>query len=532
MNLSLKWRTALVLLVAFFGIYFLIPTLAGPDAKLPGIFPERRVQLGLDLQGGMHLVLEVEAERALENAIERIAGDLRGTLRERGIRTRTVEARGGEILVLVAEGKAADEVIDLATRNYTGLESLRREQTAQGTTLALGFRAAQAREIERRSVEQGIETIRNRVDQFGVAEPTIVPQGEREILIQLPGVKDPERAIALIGKTAQLEFRLLNESASVEQAIAQGAPFGDEILYEHQVDPISRQVVGRTPYLVQRRVLMTGDVITDARVEINPQYNEPYVSMEFSREGGRLFERITGENVGKRLAIVLDDVVQSAPSIRERISGGRAQITGRFSMEEASDLAISLRSGSLPAPVKILERRNVGPSLGRDSIRSGLTAIAVGGAMVLLFMLLYYRLTGILADCALVLNIVLILSALAVFGATLTLPGIAGIALTVGMAVDANVLINERIREELRLGKSPMAAVESGYERAFSAIFDSNVTTLIAAIVLWQYGTGPIKGFAVTLAIGLVASMFTAVFGTRVAYDWVLRKGNLKRLSI
>ena len=278
--------------------------------------------------------------------------------------------------------------------------------------------------------------------------------------------------------------------------------------------------------------MMTGDVITDARVQIDQQYNEPYVSMEFNSTGARLFERATGENVGKRMAIVLDGVVQSAPVIRERIGGGRAQITGRFSMNEASDLAISLRSGSLPAPVKILERRTVGPSLGFDSIRSGLISAGIGSLLVVLFMVVYYKGTGAVADLALVINLILIGGVMSVFGATLTLPGIAGIALTVGMAVDANVLINERIREELRLGKSPMNAVEAGYHKAFSAILDSNLTTLIAAAALYAYGTGPIQGFAVTLSIGLLASMFTAITGTRVAFDWILRRGSVKRLSI
>ncbi|MBI5442152.1 MAG: protein translocase subunit SecD [Deltaproteobacteria bacterium] len=529
---SLKWRTALVLLVTALGVAFLIPTFSGPAAKLPKFLQERRLHLGLDLQGGMHLVLEVEAEKAVENAVARMADDLRARTREQGIRTRALDVRAREIQVLVLDAAAADQVVALATKTYPTLQALRREQTEQGVSVAMGVSAAEAKQIERRAVEQGIETIRNRVDQFGVAEPTIVPQGEREILIQLPGIKDPERAIALIGKTAQLEFRLLDEEMSPEQAMGQGVPAADEILYQHQVDPVTRQVAARTPLLVQKRTLMTGDVVTDARVEINQaQYNEPSVAMEFNTVGAQLFERITGENVGKRLAIVLDGVVQSAPVIRERIAGGRAQISGRFTVEEAGDLAIALRSGSLPAPVKILERRNVGPSLGRDSIRSGLLATAVGGACVLLFMLLYYRGTGVLANLALILNLVLILGILAAFRGTLTLPGIAGIALTVGMAVDANVLINERIREELRLGRSPANAVEGGYEKAFTAILDSNVTTLIAAAVLWQYGTGPVKGFAVTLTIGLLASLFTAVFGTRVAYDWVLRKG-VKRLSI
>ncbi len=506
---SLKWRLALVIAVAGLGFLFLIPTLLGPEGKLPGFLPQERLHLGLDLQGGMHLVLEVQAGKAVDNTVERLAGEIREDLRDERVRTRNVTARGREIVLAVRDADAADRVAALVDDEYPGLEVVRRTPESGGIEVVLGLTREETQRIEQYAVEQGIETIRNRVDQFGVSEPTIVPQGQRRILIQLPGIKDPERAIRLIGKTAQLEFRLLEDSMSADQALRDGPPTGTEVLYEHQVEPISREIIGRTPYLVQKRVLMTGDVITDARVQIDQQYNEPYVTLEFDKRGGRIFERITGENVNRRLAIVLDGVVQSAPVIRERIGGGRAQITGRFSMEEARDLAIALRSGSLPAPVTILERRTVGPSLGHDSIRAGL-----------------------LADLALILNIILIMGALAAFRATLTLPGIAGIVLTIGMAVDANVLIFERIREELRLGKTPGNALEGGYGKAFTTILDANVTTFIAAAVLWQYGTGPIKGFAVTLAIGIVASMFTAIVGTRVIFDWILRRGKVRRLSI
>lgn len=530
---SLKWRTALVVAATLLGVVFLLPTLMGPDSGLPAAFAKKKLNLGLDLQGGMHLMLEVEAEKAVENALARVAGDLKETLREKGVRTRGLEVKGNELQVLVHDAAAADQLTAMAAKNYPGLEVARKEQTEEGTTVAFAFSSGEVQQTEKRAVEQAIETIRNRVDQFGVTEPLIVGQGDRDILVQLPGVKDPERAIALIGKTAQLEFRMLDETVSADQAIAQGPPMGSEILYAKQVDKVTRQVVGRgEPYVVQKRLMMTGDVIKDAQVQINQQYNEPYVSIEFNNTGGRLFERATGENVGKRMAIVLDGVVQSAPVIRERIGGGRAQISGSFSMEEASDLVIALRSGSLPAPVKILERRTVGPSLGLDSIRSGLLAAGLGSLLVVAFMVVYYKGTGFVADLALISNLILIGATMSLFGATLTLPGIAGIALTVGMAVDANVLINERIREELRLGKSPLNAVEAGYDRAFSAILDSNLTTIIAAVALYAFGTGPIKGFAVTLTIGLVWSMFTAITGTRVVFDWLLARGGVKRLSI
>ncbi len=532
MGLSLKWRALLVAAAAVLGVLFLVPTLLGPGAGLPGFLPQERLHLGLDLQGGMHLVLEVEAEKAVENAVERIAGELRDDLREKRIRTRSVEAQDRGIRLVVRDAEAADEVGELLKKDYPVLQLASRDEADSGVALTLELNSDERQRVEDYAVAQGIETIRNRVDQFGVSEPTIVPQGDRRILIQLPGVRDPERAIKLIGKTAQLEFRLLEESVSVEQAQRDGPPAGSEVLFEHQVDRVTRQVLGRTPYVVQKRVLMAGDVITDARVQIDQQYNEPYVTLQFDNRGARIFERVTGENVNRRMAIVLDGVVQSAPVIRERIGGGRAQITGRFTLEEARDLTIALRSGSLPAPVKILERRTVGPSLGHDSIRAGLLAMAVGGALVVLFMALYYRASGLVADLALVLNVILIMGALAAFRATLTLPGIAGIVLTIGMAVDANVLIFERIREELRLGRPPAAALDAGYAKAFSTIMDANVTTFIAAAVLWQYGTGPIKGFAVTLAIGILASLFTAIVGTRVVFDWFLRRASVRRLSI
>ncbi len=290
--------------------------------------------------------------------------------------------------------------------------------------------------------------------------------------------------------------------------------------------------MSRTPYLLKDRTLLTGEYLTNAEVRIDTQYNRPYVAISFDDRGGKLFERITGENVKKRLAIVLDDNVYSAPVIQDRISGGNAVIEGQFTMEEAKDLAVVLRAGSLPAPVKILEERTVGPSLGRDSIRKGLLSMAIGGVVVVVFMVVYYGSAGIIADLALILNIVFIMAGLAAFRATLTLPGIAGIILTIGMAVDANVLIFERVREELRLGKTPRAALDSGYSKATLTILDANVTTLIAAIVLFQFGTGPVRGFAVTLSLGIVASMFTAILGTRLLFDYLLQKRRLKELSI
>ena len=344
---------------------------------------------------------------------------------------------------------------------------------------------------------------------------------------------DPARAKALIGKTALLEFKMVDETQNVTQVVESGEiPEGFQLLYDIRRDRRTGRTMKGRPYLVRKESSLTGNSLTDARATIGDRFNEPYVSITFDGAGSDAFDRITSNNVGRRLAIVLDGVIHSAPTIQERISQGQAQITGSFTLEEASDLAITLRAGALPAPVDVLEERNVGPSLGSDSIRSGIISIITGFVLVLIFMAIYYKLSGMIAVLALLMNLVILSGALGLFGATLTLPGIAGIVLTVGMAVDANVLIFERIREELRLGKTVRSAVDSGFGKAFLTILDANVTTLIAALVLLQFGTGPIKGFAVTLSIGIVASMFTAIFCTRFVYDSILSSKDIRSLSI
>jgi len=382
------------------------------------------------------------------------------------------------------------------------------------------------------AVRQGVETIRNRVDQFGVAEPTITRQGDDRILIQLPGVQDPERAKALIGKTALLEFKLVDERADAEAAVQGRVPEGDEVLYQRRVDKQTK-AERKIPYVVNKRTLLTGGELT--RAEVNADPNSPgnwQVAIEFTATGARIFGDITEQNVGRHLAIVLDGVLQSAPRINERIPGGRAVITGQFSVDEARDLAIVLRAGALPAPVTVLEERTVGPSLGRDSIRNGILSFVVGSGLVIAFMLVYYRGGGLIADAALLLNVLFLVGAFAAFGFTLSLPGIAGVVLTIGMAVDANVLILERIREELRLGKTPRAAIDAGYERAWYAIRDSNLTTFLSGLILFQFGSGPVRGFALTLLIGVVTSVFTAVVITQLLIGWWFRATKPKALPI
>ena len=531
-NFTFKLLT--VVAVVFLALLFLVPSLGG---KLPSwwtsFLPSEQIRRGLDLQGGMHLVLEVEVEKAVASSVERGSQELYRKLRDDGVRTTRPEA-GADMKItlnLLADSERAkfEDVVQKGFPDFT-IEPGRTLGDGQ-VAISLRLQERAAKNIREQAAAQALETIRNRVDQFGVSEPEIVPQSEGRILVQLPGIKDTQRAIALIGKTAQLEFKLVDDAVDPKSASKATLPPGDELSYLVSRDRTTGRA-GKEPIVVRARASMTGETITDARVQIDSQHNEPYVSVAFNAVGARQFAELTTRNVKKRLAIVLDGKVQSAPVIQEPITGGEARISGDFTMEEARDLAVVLRSGALPAPVRILEERTVGPSLGRDSINKGLLSALVGGVLVFLFMVAYYRLSGLAADLALVLNIVLIMGALAAFGATLTLPGIAGIILTIGMAVDANVLINERIREELRLGKTPSAAVEAGYARATVTILDSNVTTLIAALVLFQFGTGPIKGFAVTLTIGLASSMFTAIVVTRLIFDYVLNRYRPKGLSI
>jgi preprotein translocase subunit SecD len=493
--------------------------------------PRERINLGLDLQGGIHLVLGVEADKAITAQMDRAAEEVKAAFERKGIAVARV-AREGEatIVVQLANPQAWNDALTVAGE-YGRFERREEDQAAGRFKLALA--ESEVRRLRDLAVRQGVETIRNRVDQFGVAEPTITRQGEDRILIQLPGVQDPDRAKALIGKTALLEFRLLDEQTPADQALAGRLPETSEILYQVQVDPETKQE-RRIPYVVQKRVILTGAELNSAEVQADP--NSPgnwQVSIDFNAQGTRIFGEVTEQNVGKHLAIILDGVVRSAPRINERIPGGRAVITGQFTIEEARDLAIVLRAGALPAPVRILEERTVGPSLGADSIRQGMMAIIAASVIVFVFMLAYYRLSGVIADIALGLNLFILLATMAAFGATLTLPGIAGIALTIGMAVDTNILIFERIREELRVGKTPRAAIEAGFRRAFRTIVDTHVTVLVTAAILYNFGTGPVKGFAVSLFVGLTASLFTAVFVTRLLFDlvWMGRR-RLQAISI
>jgi len=522
---NVSWRILIVLGVLVIAAVLVVPTFK------PSVWPHKQIQLGLDLKGGMHLVLEVQTEKAVTSTVERIRSEMRSLLREERVRHQGLEPAGkAGFSTTIVDRDDLEDLRGILKREYEDVEIESTTPVENGLQVQMALGGEYAREIKKQATEQALETIRNRIDQFGVNEPDIRIQGENRILVQLPGIEDTERAKELLGKTAQLEFKLLDEEHDLGAALNGDVPEGSEILY--QAEEASKASSKTQPYLVQKRTVMTGAHLTDARVKIDQRFNEPFVSIEFDRKGARSFERITRKNVKKRLAIVLDDKVYSAPTIQEPIPGGEARITGNFTSQEAHDLAIILRAGALPAPVKIIEERTVGPSLGQDSIQKGLLSMLIGGILVLFFMALYYKAGGLVADFVLILNILLIGAGLAAFGATLTLPGIAGIILTIGMAVDANVIIYERIREELRLGKTPAAAIAAGFDRAGLTVLDANVTTLIAALVLFQFGTGPVKGFAVTLSLGVVASLFTALVISRLIFDYFFVTRRARTLSI
>jgi len=520
LNRGLAWRLGAVVGAAILSVLFLVPSV---QPELPSwwrsFLPSQAIHLGLDLQGGIHMVLEVDTDKAVENAVTLLGEQVRQDLREEDIATRDWKRKGLKTLEfdLVSRKRAADLEKYIADY-YPALAPVRND----GSHFVYEMVDVEAANIREFAVDQALETIRNRVDEFGVAEPTIQRTGTTGVLVQLPGVQDPERAKSLIGRTAQLEFRLVAENPTEPGVVT---------LTGEQLDSVTG-IRSSVQYAVEPKVVMTGEVIADARHRPGRFGEPPYVEVTLNSSGARIFERITSENVGRRLAIILDGNVQSAPVIRERIGGGRAQITGGFTLDEARDLAIVLRAGALPAPVTIAEERSVGPSLGADSIRSGVKSFVVGGLLVVFFMVIYYRGSGVIADVALVLNVMLLLAVLAGFQATLTLPGIAGIVLTLGMAVDANVLINERIREELRSGQGARTALEAGYTRALPAILDSNVTTFLAGLVLFQFGSGPIKGFALTLCIGIASTIFSAVFASRVLHELVIARGSSDSISI
>ncbi len=518
-----------------------------PDWLLnSGAYP---MYLGLDLRGGVHFLLQVDMETAVENARQRYESDVRLVLREDKLRYRGVRVTAdGSVEVTMRNPGDRAPAMAVVERELPELDLEADEERPDVFRATLG--ETQVEEIYRFSLEQNMTALRNRIDQLGVAEPVVQQQGDNRIVIQLPGVQDTERAKRILGRAATLEMRMVDEQNTVEAEQSGQSPAGAR-LYKFRD---GRRI------LLKRSIIYSGDNIVDAAASIDTQSGSPIVSITLDAEGARKNSRITGDNIGNRMAVVyveniseterdvdgnlvldengqpkrisrkLEEVI-TAPVIRDQL-GKRFQIEGIDSVDEARDLALMLRSGSLAAPVEIIEERTVGPSLGRANINQGFRSVVVGLAVVLVFMLVYYRLFGVAANIALTTNLILIVAVLSFFQATLTLPGVAGIVLTVGMAVDANVLIFERIREEIRNGNSPQASIHLGYDKALSTILDANVTTLIAALVLFNFGTGPIKGFAVTLSIGILTSMFTAILLTRVLVNWYYGGKNVKELMI
>jgi preprotein translocase subunit SecD len=523
MNRKLLWRGLLTLAVTAAAIFLAYP-------------PKEKINLGLDLQGGMHLVLQVHTEDALRAETDSDMARLLDFAKEEGVTGITGKRTGDSRFTVSATAPEARERVGGL---YERALSNRWDLTRRGGELVFSMNSAAVNEVRNSAVNQAVQTITNRIDQFGVTEPVITPTatGER-IVVQLPGVDDQERVRNLIKSTAFLEFRLVKfppggGGADSREAILANyggrLPDDVEILTGDRLDQ-EKNVIGEVYYAVEKRRTVTGRDLSNARPGMG-QVGQPIVEFTLKPEGAEAFAELTGKNVGSGLAIVLDGRVVSAPRINSRIAD-RGSIEGSFTQQEVQDLVTVLRSGALPAGITYLEERTVGPSLGRDAIEAGLKAGLLGTALVVFYMLIVYNLSGLNAVFALVLNVVLLFGGLAAFDATLTLPGIAGVILTIGMAVDANVLVFERIREELRAGRTVRSSIDLGFEKALSSIIDSNVTTLIAALFLFQFGTGPIRGFAVTLTIGLLASMFTAVFVSRWLFDVVLSRLRLQRLSI
>jgi preprotein translocase subunit SecD len=508
-----KWKIVLVGIVCFLGVAFAAPNFIPKDQAdlLPGWLPRQQVSLGLDLQGGSHLLLEVEIQAVVREYIESLVDSMRLELRKARIRYQGLGVEGEAAVVTIKDPDKVEEARGLlrALDPSTQLES-------DGNKISIALTDKALADRKNAAILQSIEIVRRRVDETGTREPTIQRQGADRILVQLPGVDDPERIKRLLGKTAKMSFHLVDQKNSVEAAMAGRIPPGSWLLPSDEGD-------GRM-YLIRKRVMVSGDTLIDSQPSFDSRTNEPVVTFRFDSAGAKRFGAATAKNVGKLFAIVLDRKVISAPVIREPILGGSGQISGSFSIQGAQDLALLLRAGALPAPLTILEERSVGPGLGADSIAAGKIASIIGMIAVVVFMASAYGLFGFLADAALIVNMLLILGALSFLQATLTLPGIAGIVLTIGMAVDANVLVFERIREEVRAGRTPISAIDAGYSRAFTTIIDANLTTLIAALLLYAFGSGPVRGFAVTLSIGIVTSMFTAIMLTRLfVVTWLRR---------
>ena len=598
MERSWYWKAGLIVAVALLSVYALVPSvtyfnLSPEQRNEPAVFeaarpkwaPPRHLNLGLDLQGGIHLVLGVEVDRAVKEKAVRRAEELQSMLERKDLKG--MEVRGdtetGYVTVIAPNADLLAKARGQITDDYTDMKV----RGAEGNQFTLEMKDDAVKYLKESAIEQSIKSIRNRVDKWGVSEPTIAKRGDNNILVQLPGYSNPEKAKELLGRTAQLEFKIVDDDDAPAKALKDKLPTGVTLEFDRHEGPGGSEVAGayfratdrtglteflgknaptaRTDadgsihqrewaihksddrlkkdvfyrtYLLDKKAGVTGEYLTDARVNFDQrpgEGNRPYVSLSFNKTGAELFGDLTTKNTKKLMAIVLDDTVESAPIINEPITGGQCSIhLGGLRpvneiMEEAKSLVIVLNGGALPAPVRILEERTVGASLGPELIRRGAISAIVGLIAVLIFMLIYYRFSGFIADIALVLNGLVVLAVMAFLNSTLTLPGIAGFVLTLGMAVDANVLINERIREELKGGKSVATAISTGYDKVFWTIFDGHVTALVAGFVIRAYGSGPVRGFATTLIIGLLASMFTSIVVTRAITEWFSSHGKLHK---
>lgn len=521
-----RWKILLITGTCLLFILLAIPSFLHEDmrAKLPSWMPSKAVSLGLDLQGGSQLLLEVDFDAYMKDQLTNLVDEIRSTFREKKIGYKGLSATDGKVTFALRDQPEAN-ISSILHQMNPDVDV--REET--GGNYSVTFSNRWKTRSHEQIINQSLEIVNRRVNETGTKEPIIQRQGQERILLQVPGLNDPEHLKALLGRTAKLTFHLVNMEVSREDLERGIVPAGSHIVAEDD-----RRRPDRPPvkYALFNRVDISGDMLVDAHAGYDDRTNEPMVNFRLNSVGARRFAEVSSQNVGKPFAVVLDNKVITAPVIRSPILGGSGQISGSFDTEGANDLALLLRAGALPAPLKIIEERSVGPSLGADSIAAGTKASVIGIGLVVIFMIVFYGLFGIFADIAMIVNAFMTLALLSLFEATLTLPGIAGIVLTVGMAVDANVLIYERMREEIRNGKSPYAAVEDGFRLAFGTIFDSHITTLVAALILYEFGTGSVKGFAVTLAIGIICSLFTAVLVTRLMVVTWLQKKRPRKLPI
>jgi protein-export membrane protein SecD len=548
-----------------------IPTVFNFDEK--STFPvQSKINLGLDLQGGLYMVLGIDFKKVYSDEMKNYIKKVEALLKDEGInseigRLNKTDPEDPKHTITITNPADIEKAQDFVKQYYAGSGQSLRFTGIKGSELEYALKREFKKDIEDNAVKKSIEVIRNRIDEFGVTEPEIVSQGTDRVVIQLPGVKDIERAKELIGKTAKLEFKMVNDEVSgsllqgwmtdskkagieykkgqrfseyvekMNDFAAKDMPKGYELAFEKTLNKVTNEIEQLIPYIVESSASLTGDALQDASVRVDQQTNQPNVSMTFKSKGAKIFEKMSGDNIGKRMGIILDGNVYSAPVFQSRIAGGNAQITlgqGNYNdlLKEASDLALVLRAGALPVELEFQEQRIVGPSLGAESIERSRLAGLIGAAIVFLFIILYYKMSGILAIKTLMMNVLFVLACLVGLEATLTLPGIAGIALTVGMAIDANIIIYERIKEELRMGTPVREAVETGFSRAFWTILDANLTTAVAGLMLLNFGTGPIRGFAVTLIIGIVCTVYTAYFVGRIFFEFYMDKTRGKSVSI